>query len=430
MSQASSAGSRPSAVVFVDTNILLHAPPLERISWSSLCDAEAVTLVVCVEVLDEVDHKKYDSRLGKRAKHAMQRLHQYLETGTCGEKATLMLFPNVLEHEEEATLLAGLRADAKIVLRAKRFQAHHPENYVCVATNDLGMRLRCQLHGIPFLDGEGFAQAIVGEDSSNEARTVVERSAVRPILSVQLTGQQKMTEPTATACFFTFPDEGHVNADDAIRSEADALHKQSAKAPMSVGDTAIKEYLDAYRAYVDRCNQRADARARQCLFTLELLNNGTAPATDIDLSLEFPEEVIWVGTEDDKLARFLNEEPKPPLRPKPRMPWEILDIGQTMAERLNAYGQGFSFARNDGLECVAEQKDDGRYVCHIHCDRLKHGSTRTLNLNAVFRSREAVQPHQLIYTLSASEILKAEEGTLHFIVRLPVQASHSHIPVD
>ena len=413
--------ARSHAVVFLDTNILLHFPPLAEIDWRTVCDAHAVTLFVCIEVLDEVDHKKYDSRLGSRAKRAMQRLDRHLESGSCGDRTTVSLFPTVLEQEDEAQVVSGLRADAKIVARAKTFKSRHPEEYVCVATNDLGMRLRCQIHGIPFLAGEALVQQDADDDSSHEASTVGERSSVRPLLAVQLSGQQEVTAPTSPPCFFTFPDEGQLNVEHSVRGEADALNKQSANGLTGIGKKAIEEYLDKYRAFVVRRNQRADARARQCLFTIELLNKGTAPATDIDLCVEFPDEVMWVGTEDDTLAKFLNQELTPPPRPKPSVPWAMADIGQTMAERMDAIGQSLWFPRSDGLECVAEQSDSGRYMCTIHCGRLKHGSNRRLALNAVFRSREAVCSRQLTFTLSASEITKVQEGTVPFIVRLPVE---------
>src|SRR5437867_2014425 len=45
---------------FPDSNILLHFKPLAQIDWLAICKARRVRLVVCLQVINELDDKKAD----------------------------------------------------------------------------------------------------------------------------------------------------------------------------------------------------------------------------------------------------------------------------------------------------------------------------------------------------------------------------------
>src|SRR5688572_6740645 len=56
-----------SVTAFIDTNALLHYPPIKEIDWCEVCSADAVTIVLCLPVIKELDRYKADGRLGERA---------------------------------------------------------------------------------------------------------------------------------------------------------------------------------------------------------------------------------------------------------------------------------------------------------------------------------------------------------------------------
>lgn len=59
-------------VLFIDTNILLHFKPLKEIDWLEVTGAKAVRLVICLEVIKELDKHKRNTRLQKRAERAIR----------------------------------------------------------------------------------------------------------------------------------------------------------------------------------------------------------------------------------------------------------------------------------------------------------------------------------------------------------------------
>ena len=51
---------KSSKTIFLDTNILLHYPTIDQIDWQSWCNSKSIKLVVCLNVIDELDRKKDD----------------------------------------------------------------------------------------------------------------------------------------------------------------------------------------------------------------------------------------------------------------------------------------------------------------------------------------------------------------------------------
>ena len=62
--------------VFPDTNALLHYPPFKEIDWLKLCNANYVKIVICLQVIHELDEKKSDSFLSNRAKIVIKDIKQ------------------------------------------------------------------------------------------------------------------------------------------------------------------------------------------------------------------------------------------------------------------------------------------------------------------------------------------------------------------
>lgn len=66
---------------FPDTNIFLHYPPLDHIDWCAELGAKEVVLVVCLQVIDELDEKKDHSQFGERAARSLKQIRDYHRTG-------------------------------------------------------------------------------------------------------------------------------------------------------------------------------------------------------------------------------------------------------------------------------------------------------------------------------------------------------------
>src|SRR4051812_40650440 len=102
--------------VFPDTNVFLHFPPLSQIDWCKLADAKTVHLVVCLQVIHELDDKKSDSRLGQRADRAIKEIREGHRTGqSLRNGVTLSIFNQELRYADFPTTLSPDSADDRIV---------------------------------------------------------------------------------------------------------------------------------------------------------------------------------------------------------------------------------------------------------------------------------------------------------------------------
>lgn len=66
-------------VVVIDTQVVLEAKPLEQLPWDTLFQGRTL-LLVCRQVQSEIDAKKNDGRLGRRARAFNKLLDAFIET--------------------------------------------------------------------------------------------------------------------------------------------------------------------------------------------------------------------------------------------------------------------------------------------------------------------------------------------------------------
>ena len=64
--------------IFVDTNILLHFAPLDKIDWKEVVGASPVTIIISKLVLSELDkHKRGDRKIQGRAREALSTISRF-----------------------------------------------------------------------------------------------------------------------------------------------------------------------------------------------------------------------------------------------------------------------------------------------------------------------------------------------------------------
>lgn len=89
-------------VVVIDTQVVLEAKPLEQLPWGDLF-AGTVLLLVSRQVQSEIDAKKNDGRLGRRARAFNKLLDEFIETRV---PASILATPRI-----DVALLANRRID-------------------------------------------------------------------------------------------------------------------------------------------------------------------------------------------------------------------------------------------------------------------------------------------------------------------------------
>ncbi len=103
-----------ACAVFPDSNIFLHFKPLAQIDWLTVCGAKQVKLVVCLQVINELDDKKGDPRLGERAKRAVKDIRE-MRDKEIRPGVTLTVFNHAPRPEDFPVGMSPDRNDDRIV---------------------------------------------------------------------------------------------------------------------------------------------------------------------------------------------------------------------------------------------------------------------------------------------------------------------------
>ena len=138
----------PRVTAFIDTNALLHYPPLKDLDWPKICNAEKVILMLCLPVLKELDKYKSDPRLGDRAKKRIREIETHTEAASEARPGVKVAVCNLpLRSSDFPNTLSFEIFDDQIVHYALK---HHEQtgDEVAIITEDLGMRVRCRAHAV------------------------------------------------------------------------------------------------------------------------------------------------------------------------------------------------------------------------------------------------------------------------------------------
>lgn len=167
-------------------------------------------------------------------------------------------------------------------------------------------------------------------------------------------------------------------------------------------------FLAKYEEYSSKLLQWEEFAALTVAVELTLSNTGTAPATDIDIILRFPADIV-VFEADDFPER--PQEPKPPER---------ADVLRHFSP-FTGYDPSslFNFSdRNPSLNLDSSARaDEEEHQLHYWSRNLKHGFTEKLDtVYFRFPDREAVRQFQAEYDISSVELPEPITGTIHFVL--------------
>jgi hypothetical protein len=171
-------------------------------------------------------------------------------------------------------------------------------------------------------------------------------------------------------------------------------------------------YFQAYEEYLREANLDARMRHLTLAFELEISNDGTAVAEDVDVLLYFPDGFELLPEERLWSSPICPEEPR-----RPRTTTEVF------ADHINN-ARHFEFPRLD-LDRVAARayassfriERTNSFNLTDHFKSIKHGIPVQLpRLYAVFSSFETASSFNCKYELRPANLPEATTGMLHFIV--------------
>jgi hypothetical protein len=444
--------------VFPDTNVFLHYPPLSQIDWRKHCDADSVHLLVCLEVIHELDTKKSDSRLAARADRAIKEIRETYHAGTpIRDNVTLSIFNQELRHSDFPTTLSPDSGDDKIVHLARMYREQNPENEIAIVTEDLGMELRCQAGGVAAVRMDSAIRLENPQDDmSRKYRQAIQELAAaknrQPKLKLWITHPGETVSENRPPMFELndlwqppdieaelaelrrkYPKQAGLHAQHKASSEVqgfaavaqmiDMGHRVSPK-QWEAYDEDLEAYFEKYRKYLEGRNELEQIKARCISFGLVLRNDGNGLATDIDVAVSFPLAIHWVSKSGTKEARWIEtplSAPEPPKMPKPASLVDV-SISDMVAHAVLAH-------RNDALDIDIRPRDEftpytkvvkaasGDWEIRSRLSKLKHGHDVALGTFVTgFASWDVAKPLSAHCFISTCELTNKTEDALPIIV--------------
>lgn len=301
---------------FADTNILIHRKTFDEVDWPSIVGADEVCLVVSQVVLRELDKQKNDKNdwIQERARMLLQKLRPFIR----GYAASATIYPHVTLHiirQEprldfpwaESDLDPGW-SDDRLLASLLQFREEHPGTSVCLVTADSGLMSKAWRHNIPLVDEEQI------EEVAWTSTKAVELDRVRRELDAWKNRAPKLEvgfwEQGERVSFVTRqlssrPSSGLTDEEieTHIADETQAIQRIYEAGQGRVSDGELEEFRWKAEEYLRQLSvslpaQRSREFGPRAEFRFVLINEGSAPATDVILDLKFPDGSFIFGVSD------------------------------------------------------------------------------------------------------------------------------------
>lgn len=425
--------------VFLDTNTALHFKRPDQIDWRTLANANEVVLVAAPVLLRELEQQKFingSSKLRVRAAEYINWLHQFVRQPETEVRADVrwLFMPDEPQLDFTAEGLSQTIADDHLIASVLHY-IRQSDASVLVATADLGLQVKLRPRKIDVLELPDDLRLPVEPDpaelENRELRRQIARFEARmPKLSVEFEGGAQHH-----ALSLRDPNANSITSLDQIRMDNPYMHGTKPVArQQDRGDDALadflrhltqqlgvlaeqadkyneelEQYFNQYQRYLDRHAAWRETLSLHHRVKLVIVNDGTAPASNIDLDLVFPDGTQPVDGND------IPKEPEAPQAPK-----RLQDFGIVDFRYLGDYDYPSLMTQNlhqmtnpnyDGQPIVDKDGDSVR----IGYSTLKHGFRVTSeNLMFRFSDAEAIRSFSVEFHLSADELPDAVVGQLHF----------------
>ena len=306
----------PVTLVFVDANTAMHFLRPDQIDWCGLVDASEVVLVAAPVLLRELENQKIfngSRKLRSRAADYIRWLHPFVRNAeTEVRPGVRWLFlpdePAVDFSTERLSLAIG---DDHLIASVLHY-ARHSSARAFVATADLGLEVKLRARGIRVLELSDNLRLPSELDPLERENRDLKRQIARiearmPTLSVAFEGGTQhhllsLRDPdvlTVTPLEQVRADNPYLLRPKSIGRHHDRIGEALADIrrltlPLGISadrmvayDKELQNYFDTYGNFLVR---HADWREAVCLhhlFKCVVANEGTAPASNVDLELFF-----------------------------------------------------------------------------------------------------------------------------------------------
>lgn len=428
------------AVLFLDTNILLHFKPLRDIDWPGVAGAKTVKIILCPQVIYELDRHKYTARLSQRADVAVQEIqsiqnaHGQVREDVCMEVSSIQV-----RREEIPGNLSPDHQDTQIIFSAKKYLAEHPDETVAIVSGDLGMERLCKSNGVGCIAlGPEFRLPVIQDEERKQYQQAVKELASLknrlPSLSVIAKIIIDDINPPDPYCVVEL--QPLTKPRLSIEAEMHKLAEEYQKMPKlphgmaNSGGSRATFPLTVDQAEIDRYNQELDsffknyrsallaqtkeleAQARSFLFELWLENNGGAPATEVEVCVYFPSDGINVYQASECLTAGATF-PRPPKKPRSQLA-KLQELIEPHHERMQRVIREAGPAPNVSKPAFGFEENT---EVHVTVGRIKHRHVLRLGtFRVAYPDWDSIRPFEASWSTHANERPEPQVGNLVFRV--------------
>jgi len=291
----------------LDTNDFLEYRRFTEIPWRELLQAERVVLVVPSTVVSELDQNKSENRSAKKRERARELLPliEHFSQGVgeeIQEAVTMEYFVGNLEDVCKVNDLTASYADHKIVASAILARERNADSTIVLVTGDTGMRMTGKSRGVDTIAMPEQYRLPHAVDEEERERRQLERElqklqARKPVMSIGW-GEDldQVLRPAVTPTQPQAEAEIETKLSQAIKLlRPTPSFRTSGTDPDDPRITEVQEvtskYEHDYRQYLIKMANYQTKQSLTINATLRIENSGTKAATDVRLTVAFPQQL-------------------------------------------------------------------------------------------------------------------------------------------
>jgi PIN domain len=445
-------------IVFLDTNIIVHYQSFDQVDWLKITEADAVKIIITpvnIRELNTIKDSPAHLWFRKRAQDILTKISRLID-----DSLSVTLNANIelqVEHRDPLVDFGVYHLDQRIqddnlIASILMLRQEMPDANIVLITADDGVTLlaKARPHGIRTIR---MPQELRLPEELNVDREKIkeleqkirEITAAMPRLSLAFeNGDQHTTFSLARPLILPSTYE----KDQKLEEIKQKYPRSKSQGDLSVGDsdlstsiseiskalqvlqgwaaadqsaitiynTELDEFYVAYSEYLFHETNYENLSRRMIVLPIWILNDGTAPADDIDIHMHIPEG-LQIFTEKN-IPKPPNAPTPPKLKTKYDLITERMGINVPLHSLSHDYYRDNSSlppqTRNVSAPSIRRTKS---YEVRIHVERIKHTFRSPFDpLFLLFDSFESAEPFHLDYSIVAANVPTETSGQLHIIV--------------
>lgn len=425
--------------VFLDAMVLLHFEPIEHILWADLLNSNSVQLILARITIRELDKHKAthpSPKIRDRARRNLKRVETALNSAdrSIRENVELSFFDMLPSIDYRSVGLNPEWPDDILIATILEFKQQNINSDVVLVTNDTGARIKAISLNIEVFELPDKLKLPSEPDPLvEENRKLKERlsklTAAMPELSLCFDGGEIFKKIDCSSKAIETAEERVSRIASEVEKERTKNQYKPSKLFLrstvhSPGQQELKrflrdlnDYIKQYEAYLNNLADWKIVKSKTFPLEFSIVNNGGAPADDIDILIYFPDGFLIIKEKD------LPKIPKPPEKPiPPRSSLNLMkspfDIMKNIRLPSYDYSSFSSINRNIPKDVTGPKiRRTDSYEVEYHINRLKHGFS--IKLKAVYldySESEEIKSFEAKYWINAGNVPESAEGKLHVVI--------------